>query len=712
MSHINLCFVWHMHQPFYKDLATGEYQLPWTRMHALKDYYGMVKVLKDFPEVRQTFNLVPSMMIQIEEYARGEARDPFFRCAVKPAEDLSREEQEFILRYFFQANPARLIYRYPRYAELYEAWIAANRNPSHARRFFAVPAMRDLQVLSQLAWFDEEYVENDPETRQLIAKGRDFSLDDQQLMARKQIEIVGQVLPVYKEFAARGQIELSVTPYYHPILPLLCDSSIARIASPHAALPSRFAFPGDAQLQIQRAKEYAEKHLGVTPAGMWPSEGSVSDEVLTLAAGAGFRWTATDNGVLAATLGHVAGPKETYQPYLWEQEGNRIHIIFRDHFLSDAIGFVYSMMDASSAARHFLESIRANCRPMLGGGREVLVPIILDGENAWEYYDRNGRPFLREVYRMVQEDPQLSALTVSEALDRLPSSKLPRIFPGSWINANFDVWIGAEEDNRAWEYLLRARQTYEQVIHSAAGERLSEAQRELALEELLIAEGSDWCWWYGPEHHSENRVEFDRLFRDHLSQVYRALGLAPPDELSRPIAKLVRDVFHEPPSAVLKPTIDGEVTSYFEWMGAGLYTVDRRSGAMHGKRIALQEVHYGPAKDGVAVRLDLDGEAGAAVGSIEIQLTLQVASSEPAAFRFRLSNAGAELLSPQSDPAAVFQFRRVFEVLAPYSAIGPLAGGEPIRLKLSLWLDGLPVDAVPAEGWLTIQPVIDAGNVR
>jgi alpha-amylase/alpha-mannosidase (GH57 family) len=506
----HLCFVWHMHQPFYKDLVTGEYRLPWTRFHALKDYYGMVKVLEDFSSVHQTFNLVPSMIVQIQDYASGVAADPFLDCAVKPAEDLTEAEREFVLRYFFQANADHLIYRYPRYGELLNVWKSCGANPQVARRHFSIQDLRDLQVLSQVAWFDEEFQAHDEEVKALIAKGRSYSREDQELMARKEREILAQVVPVYKEFAARGQIEISTTPFYHPILPLICDSNIASVSHPGVTLPSRFQYPGDALHQLKSAREFIERQFGRAPVGLWPSEGSVSDEALSLAAEAGFQWAASDNGVLARTIQRDGGADVTYRSYLWQQksmgqqQGRELRMIFRDHFLSDQVGFVYSRMGAEEAASHFLDRIRDNTRPLLERGADVLVPIILDGENAWEYYDHNGRPFLRELYRRIGESSDLAALTVSEALALDPPQMLDYIHPGSWINANFDIWIGDEEDNLAWEYLLRARRKFDEV---ASG--VSEQQRGLAHEELMIAEGSDWCWWYGPEHQSDNRIEFD-----------------------------------------------------------------------------------------------------------------------------------------------------------------------------------------------------------
>ncbi len=596
MPQTYVCFLWHMHQPYYKDLATGEYRLPWTRMHALKDYYGMVQILKDFPDIHQTFNLVPCMVEQIEDYAAGTASDPFLRLALKPAEQLTAAERGFILQYYFQANIRQVVYRYPRYGQLYEQWQA------EGERNWTVADFRDLQVLSQLAWFDEEFLTHDAEVRELAAKGRAYTLADQALMGRKQLEIIGHVVPVYRDFAAKGQIEISTTPYYHPILPLLCDSNIASVAHPGVPLPTRFRYPEDARRQLERSRAYTAAKTGAVPCGLWPSEGSVSDEALALAADCGFTWAATDNGVLGRTLGQHAGPDITYRPYVWRQGGREMRMIFRDHELSDLIGFTYSGVEAGKAAGHFLNKIRDNCRSILASGRDALVPVILDGENCWEYYPESGREFLRQLYQGIQDDPGMRALTVSEALARVEPAPLGHIFPGSWINANFDVWIGAEEDNRAWEYLLRARRACDAAVLEG---KVAPDKLAFAFEEIQIAEGSDWCWWYGPEHSSDNRVDFDELFRAHLRNIYQALGVMAPDELSRPILQQVAAVRLEAPAGPIRPTLDGQVTSYFEWLGAGVYTVDGRQGAMHGGQQWVSRVHYGSDGESVYVRLDL-----------------------------------------------------------------------------------------------------------
>ena len=658
MARIDLCFVWHMHQPFYKDLVTGEYKLPWTRLHGLKDYYGMVQVLAEFPTVRQTFNLVPSMIAQLDEYASGTAQDTFLRLALKPAEELTEFEQQFILRYFFQANVGRMVYRYPRYGELYELHLKAGR-------FFGTQDYRDLQVLSQVAWFDEIFLAADPEIKALVEKGRGFTLAEQKLMGRKQLEILGHVVPVYEKFAAAGQIEVSTTPYYHPILPLLCDSDVAGVSHPHVPLPTRYRYPEDAKHQLVTAREYMQKRLNLTPNGLWPSEGSVSDEALMLAADCGFKWFATDNGVLARTLGRAAGAAETYRPYLWDHQGRKLHCLFRDHYLSDLVGFVYSKMGPEEAAEHFLGRIRENCN-----GRDSLVPIILDGENAWEYFPESGREFLRQLYARIAADPQMEAVTVSEGIERHPAQTLERIFPGSWINANFDIWIGAEEDNRAWEYLLRARQAFDQ--HK---DKVSAEQRALAYEEILISEGSDWCWWYGPEHESANRIEFDQLFRDHLANVYRALDLVPPDELSRPILRASFAEHHLRPTGNIAPKVDGEISSYFEWMGAGEYRVDQRQGAMHGGRVGLQELFYGTDGNQIFLRLDFD--------PLPDCTHLEV--------RVKSEHGEVSLKGGQ------FAVGRIVEAAVNLSDLN-IPVGELAHFQVSLWQSGLPLESLPRQG--------------
>jgi alpha-amylase/alpha-mannosidase (GH57 family) len=593
-----------------------------------------------------------------------------------------------------------MIRRYPRYGELYDAW--RGRQGSGTPILFGAQDFRDLQMWSQLAWFDEEFHDSDPDIRDWLRRGRNFTSSDQHRMGEKQREIIGRVLPEYQKMAASGQVEISTTPYYHPILPLLCDSDIASISHAGVPLPPRFRYPQDARRQLEIAREYCARNFGVAPAGLWPSEGSVSDEVFALASELGFEWAATDSGVLNRTLSRTIPTEGLYRPYRWRQGKGSLGVVFRDHFMSDLIGFVYSKMDAAAAADDFLRRIRENCGGILGAGRDALVPIILDGENAWEYYDRNGRPFLRELYRRISEDGVYNAVTVGEGLRLLEPEPLDHIFPGSWINANFDVWIGAEEDNQAWTQLLRARQTFD----SALG--VPEERRALAFEELLIAEGSDWCWWYGPEHDSANRVEFDQLYRSHLANVYRFLSLNPPEELSRPILRIALPEVRIEPSGAIQPSIDGEVTSYFEWLGAGICRVGETSGSMHGKKFLVKEVQYGCDAANFYLRVDLHSGYAQEFAGMEARLKLQsLDASRSSLVTIRFAHGGAQvseavLASPAIESPVECAFARILEGRISLAALA-LRPGEGLRFALSLWQGGLPMDAAPQQGWLEMR---------
>jgi len=699
MPTITLCFIWHMHQPCYKDLGSGEYRLPWARLHALKDYYGMVKILEEFPAVHATFNLTPSLLAQIEEYAEGKASDPFLKLALRPAEELDPKEKEFALRYFFQANEFRLIDRYPRYRELYAIYKQHEGMPQRAAEFFDTQMLRDLQVLSQLAWFDEEYLAHDREIRELVEKERNYGRQDQERIARKQAELLQKVIPAYRELAARGQIELSTSPFYHPILPLLCDSAIAAVSHPYLPLPAQFAYPQDAEEQLVRARSFFAERFGKAPDGLWPSEGSVSDAVLHMASRVGFRWTASDDQVLARTLETAAGPAHIYRPYRWRQGSDAIDILFRDHLLSDLIGFAYQRMDADKAADHFLAEVRKNCYP-LKRRRDILVPIILDGENAWEYYFENGRPFLRELYKRISADPGIRARTVSEALSGAAPEPLSKIFPGSWIHANFDIWIGAEEDNRAWELLLKARRTLDEVLQSPAGAALSEEAKRTAWEEILIAEGSDWCWWYGPEHSSANRPEFDELYRNHLIHLYRVLGLEPPSELEQSILREGEPRLHEPPSGLIQPVIDGSISSPSEWSQAGRLRVSQ-SGAMHSRRSIIRDLYYGSSGESLYLRVDFIEE---------------LVTDAPVEFRFNLRNPAGErfpvnvvagrgpvaIEAPGLPQGAVeAALGEAFEIRLSMSALH-IRAGDPVYVRLSILREGLTIACLPFFGELVL----------
>jgi alpha-amylase/alpha-mannosidase (GH57 family) len=732
--HIRLVLLWHMHQPFYKDVLTGEYRLPWVRLHALKDYYGMAKLSEEFPEVHQNFNLVPSLVVQIQDYVSGEARDPFLDLVSKPANDLTLAERRFALQYLFQANPVNMIGRYPRYRDLWERYRTTVARPEGPDSYFVTRDYADLQVLSQLAWFDEYFLA-DPDVSALIRKGEDFDRNDQLTVIAKQKEILGKVLPAYAEVARRGTVELSTTPYYHPILPLVCDTNAGAESTPLLPLPTRrFRRPDDAAFHIRRATELHEQNFGVRPAGLWPSEGSVSEEVLSLACKQGIQWMATDEGVLGRSVGynfsrdahgllHGDSAEMLYNIHRFEKGDTRMNLVFRDHTLSDLIGFVYSGMPPQDAANHLLHSIRDAALPVLERGRDAVVSIILDGENAWEYYPQSGREFLRRFYDGLQRDSLIEPVTISEAIARHKESnfnRLERLVPGSWINANFNVWIGAPEDNKAWDLLAEARDYYDRNA-----DRVSEAQRKLAWEELLIAEGSDWNWWYGPEHHSANDRDFDELYRKHLSNVYTALEGVPPEELTKPIASGYTRPSYHPQTAYVHANVDGMVSGYFEWMGAASYTSDQRTSAMHGKQFLLDAVYAGLNSESFSGRLDFHHGLPEApyqiVVNIEVTSDAKEQSSAVASYRLVVEAHGPTILSwvlTNGDERNVLArygsdnghtggngvevaIAEIFEMRVPFGIVGAKPGSR-IRLRFAVWRDQLPADSLPLEGWIDL----------
>jgi len=711
MSTTYLMLLWHQHQPFYKDLVEDCYTMPWVRLHALKDYYGMAAELRAFPQVHVTINLVPSLIAQLQDYARGDAREESFDLAFKRVAELSEGERERLLHYAFQLNHENLLYRYPRFRELYEKakpWEYGSRLAGA----FSDPELRDLQVLSQLAWFDELWLESDADIRRLAAKGRGFARDDKLLLRKKEIELIQAVLEEHRVAQNEGRVEISTSPFYHPILPLLCDNAIAYESHPGVPLPRRrFRHPDDAQAQLRSARELYRQVFGREPRGLWPSEGSLSEEVLSLAAAEGFLWTASDEVVLSRSIGlgirrqadgTMIGGAEVYRPHTISTAGGAISIFFRDHEISDLIGFVYSSMDPTPAARSLLERIRQAGRST--GSRPAVVSVILDGENCWEFYRSNGRPFLRAFYGMLAADPEIRAITASEALEVAEAGRIPHVVPGSWIDGNFDVWIGAEEDNRAWDLLSDAREFF---AANASRPGLDPQKLAWARQELFIAEGSDWNWWYGPEHSTENDEEFDRLYRKHLSNIYGLLGSSPPGELAVPLKRPRGEPLNVAPAGEIAPVIDGVVSNYFEWLGAGVYRPAVRSDAMHGPPPALDMVYYGYSGSAFYLRLDLNRESVQLHPDFEIRITLEgqqtlQVDARTTAGKLISSERWVERAGQREDPGAglALELDQVFELRADFSLLGAAAGRD-LSFQVSVWSSAIPLQVVPQDGWLT-----------
>ena len=690
-----VALLWHMHQPLYQDLLTGEHILPWVRLHALKDYWGMVALLREFPSIRLTFNLVPSLLVQLEAFARDEARDRHLDVGLKRADLLTEDERAFAVANFFHAHGPRMIAPYPRYTELLAlrdaagSQLSARGQSSH----FSVDDLRDLQVWHKLAWIDPMYVAEDARVGALIRKDRGYTEEDKLLLRAVELELLGRVIPEYRAALERGQVELSSSPFFHPILPLLCDTDVYLRTHPHSRMPREpFRHQEDAAEQLARAVSYHERLFGQRPQGLWPSEGSVSDAMVPLVAGSGFQWMATDEEILARTTGqgftrtadgHVEQADRLYRPYRVGPDGASVACGFRDHQLSDLIGFTYAGWSANAAADDFVRRLVEAGRRFSAatGGGEATVFVILDGENAWEHYEQQGRPFLRALYGGLQSHPELRTVTMAEAcsgeLDRLPS-----VFPGSWINGDFYIWIGHPDDHRAWGQLVDARRALESPPPG-----LSEQAVTRAREEMLIAEGSDWFWWYGDDHSSEHDLEFDELFRRHVRNVYRALDRPIPEELWVTNITTAPPAAHiERPTGFVRPVIDGEITHYFEWVGAGSVEQAAASGAMHQvaeRAPGITAVEFGFDLDALFVRVDatmpigemLNGGYGLTLRFLApagLRVGMEAESGRPVPVIYRKSHA--DEWSRIEDPRLRGAAGRVAEFEIPFALLGASTG--------------------------------------
>jgi alpha-amylase/alpha-mannosidase (GH57 family) len=713
-SPIYLSIVWHMHQPYYKDLVAGEYRLPWVRMHGIKDYFDMVSMLRGFPSIRQNFNLVPCLMEQIEDYTDNQAKDLFIDLSLKPADKLEKSERVAILYNFFFAEWENMIKPYPRYWHLLKkrGFQANEGQLEKVEKIFNLQDFLDLQVWFNLTWFDPYFQQNDAFLQKLIEKGEGFTEEEKGLLLQKQIEVMRKIVPEYRELSASGQVELSTTPFYHPILPLLCNTNRARDACPQIVLPRhQFMHPEDAQKQVEMAVAYHEKLFGAKPVGMWPSEGSVSEEVVPIIADAGIRWIATDEEILTCSLlpSLVKKKKEKkdflFQPYRVEVNGRELNILFRDHGLSDLIGFVYSRWNPEDAAKDFMHHIHQIRDATIMNQKAPLVTVILDGENAWEHYKNDGWDFFTELYTRLGNDPLIETTTVRDYLERFPPQQtLPRLHAGSWINHNFRVWIGHEEDNLSWDALYETREFLVRT-EQEKNESLDPKKLEMAWREIHIAEGSDWNWWYGDDHSSQNDKDFDELYRKHLANVYTLLGENPPDRLFLPIRREKPVEITSEITAFMHPTIDGLVTNYYEWIPAALYDVSTVGGTMHQADSLIRKIYYGFDLDTFYLRMDptlnLDQK-------LFRELTFQIHFVEPQAVRimvaFQKGKLRAQLVRGTEKPEdiAMVAYDKVIELGLLFSKL-QVAIGDQVSFFVLVKRNDMELEKWPLGAYLSFR---------
>ncbi len=689
---IRLALIWHFHQPDYTDPSTGAATMPWTRLHALKDYADMAAFLARHPAVRATFNVVPTLLDQLQALSSGGVPpDPFLALALKDPAGLSFDERAFVIGHFFSLNRGMMAVGFKRLNELHalrgDATVGAISKQVVER--FDDQAVADLQVLFHIAW-SGPLLQKDPLIASLRAKGRGFTADDKQALFARHREFLADVIPSWRRLYDAEQIELSVTPYYHPILPLLCDLDSALEALPDLRLPAtRFKNVEDADLQLMKGVEAFHSTFGRRPAGGWPSEGAISERSLLRMGAAGYQWAASDEDVLFASLGETlpAGARENderraellYRPW---RHGDGPVLLFRDHDLSDRIGFAYATRAPEDAARDFVSRLLHLRETLRDDGTPYVVSVILDGENAWEHYPEHAAPFFDALYGQLSAEPGILTVTASEAANPEHARPLPRVVAGSWIYRNLATWIGHPEKNRAWELLAAAR---EAVVAARGTPRWDDP----AWRAILAAEGSDWFWWYGDDHPTEYGAEFDAGFRDKLRAAYVAALLPVPPVLDEPIRRSpVRG--QTGPSGPVHARIDGRVGDYFEWRTAG--HVACVYGAAQASVRFARELFYGTDGRSLFVRVD-PFEPGALAGT-----TIDV----------RTPDASVAVLQAPSGGASgdlVTALDRVLEMSAPLDRLA--SPGACVRFAIEIRNGDGGTQRIPSDGFVELLPPED-----
>lgn len=546
-----------MHQPDYRDYATGDFVLPWTYLHAIKDYTDMAYHLERHPKVHAVLNFVPILLDQLDDYtdqfATGQLRDPLLRLlAHENFCELPAERVKLAFDACFRSNHTKMIAPYPAYLRLLELFNRLQADGEVALSYLSGQYVADLLTWYHLVWCGESVRREHALVARLMSKAEGFTYDDRRQLLALIGELISGIIPRYKKLAASGQIELSATPHYHPLAPLMIDFASCKDALPDAILPKSPHYPKGrlrVTAHIKLAKKSHRQRFGSEPQGMWPAEGSISEETLEVFAAEGCRWVASGEAVLVNSLrkcGHPVPPREQYlyRPYRMSKGCGELQCFFRDDRLSDLIGFEYSRWHGKDAALHFIDQV-VGITQHAAEDETPVVSVILDGENAWEYYPYNGFYFLDQLYTDLESHSQIRTTTYRSYLDVKENASasisnsahthtLTNVAAGSWVYGNFSTWIASPDKNRAWDILCVAKQSFDMVMSSG---RLTPAEQEAAEKQLCSCESSDWFWWFGDYNPSNSVASFDRLFRHNLTELYNLLKLPPPQALGEPISQ-------------------------------------------------------------------------------------------------------------------------------------------------------------------------------
>lgn len=605
---LSIAFYWHMHQPVYKLNSYGDYLMPWVRLHGTKDYLDMLLILNDFKDIKLNFNLVPVLLDSLIDYGENDFHDIHSRLTVTNVSDLTNDDKEFVLNNFFDANYSSMIFPYENYNKLYQKRFSSE---DINVKDFSNQEYSDIMAWFNLVWIDPIYKEKFPEFKKLLSKGKNYTFEDRIEIIELHRKIIRMIIPTYQEFLAKGKIEITTSPYYHPIIPLLLDmkTSQKNLSTIDSSLFD-LNMAEDAKLQTKYALDRVEQLFGKRPRGVWPSENGISPQSLDIFKELGTEWVISDEGILTNSIdfefvrdfkGYLEDPYFLMKSYKYKTKNSEMKIIFRDSVIPNLISFEYANHDPKIAANDLYDRIKVIQNKLQTSPDENhLLTIAMDGENCWENYAEDGTIFLKAIYQMIEEDENLETVLISDYLaDEKHHKELKKIHSGSWINRNFQLWVGEPVKNLAWNYL---KQVKEDLIKFIEGNPDNKSI-ELAQRELMIAQGSDWFWWYGEPNDSGQDHIFDYLFREHLKNVYRYLELKPPVYLDSPlISTSAKPIIH--PKTTITPKIDGiEESDDEDWLNAGCINLSEDSISQDFK--LFEKICYGADENNFYLRLYL-----------------------------------------------------------------------------------------------------------
>ena len=599
---LSIAFYWHMHQPVYQLSPDGDYIMPWIRLHAIKDYLDMVDILKKYKNLKLNFNLVPVLLDSIIDYTKHGILDIHARLTLKPIEELNDSDKQFILNNFFDANYQNMILPYEEYDRIYHK---IRSNPDYSTKSLTNQEYSDLMALFNLAWFDPTYKFQYPELNQLYNKGKNYTDEDRRKIIEIQLDIMKKIIPTYKEYLSENRIEITTSPYYHPILPILTQDETVNTGNVTDGLNTY----EDAVLQTKMAMDRVEEIFGKRPKGIWPSEHCVSPKTVKMLSSVGAKWTIADECVLSDTIGyefirdfkgHLEDPYHLVKTYKYEKGDTNIQIVFRDGMLPDLIGVKYCNHNPITAAGDLYDRIKGIQSKLLSSpDANHLLTIAMDGENCWENYIEDGISFLKTIYSMIEEDESLETVLISDYLEKDKTyKKITKISSGSWVNRNFNLWINEPLKNLAWTYLKSVRED----LTDFAQKNPNNPHIEYAQKELFICEGSDWFWWYGEPNDSGRDNIFDYIFREHLKNVYLYLGLEVPDYLDEPLTAIYAKPSRYPQGG-FTPALDGNKEDD-SWLNAGC--IDIPDGPILKNSKLFDKICYGYDDENFYLRFYLD----------------------------------------------------------------------------------------------------------